>query len=142
MEFQEFPKSVIVGALLAIVGLLVLVFAYLQEWGALTMILGAIVLIVGAVVIYARPLEQLGGSSDPKPKTKVGVSPAKDYGETQLGKALTFAEQKLNEKEAELPSSVVEFYRGKIEIGSQALGKDEETALISMSQVIGSIINA
>jgi len=148
MEIDTSSKSVLIGAAAAVVGLLVLILAFLMNMGEIVMALGVVLAVVGVVIFYLKPLDGAMGASKPKaaPAAKAkapakSTKSAKNYGDTQLGKALTFAEQKLNEKEDKLPSSVVEFYRGKIAAYSQSVGKDEESALIGMSQVIGAIVS-
>lgn len=146
MEIDTSSNSILVGVAAAIVGLLILILAFLMDLGGIVMALGIILVIIGAVVFYLKPLE--GFACPYKPKTapvtakpKAPAKNAKNYGDSKLGKALTFAEQKLNDKEDSIPSSLVEFYRGKISVYSQSVGKDEDSALIGMSQVIGAIVS-
>lgn len=145
MDIDTSSKSVLIGAATVVIGLLILILAYLMNLGEIVMVLGVILAVVGIVIFYLKPLDGFACPYKPKaaPVTPRARSPskgAKNYGESQLGKALTFAEQKLNDKEDDIPSSLVEFYRGKISIYSQSIGKDEESALIGMSQVIGAIV--
>ncbi len=80
------------------------------------------------------------------PAAKPGKAPAKvaakDYGSTPLGKALTFAETKLAEKQDKLTNAEVEMFRSKISSYAEKVGKDEEDALVSVSQLIGGITRA
>lgn len=151
MEIDTSSKSVMIGAAAAVIGILVLILAFLMSWGDVVMILGVVLAVVGVVIFYLKPLDGAMGAAKPKAAPKAAPAkvagrsaktPAKNYGDSPLGKALTFAEQKLNDKEDKLPSSVVEFYRGKIAAYAQMVGKDEESALIGMSQVIGAIVSA
>ncbi|MGE4274658.1 MAG: hypothetical protein AB7E27_01190 [Candidatus Methanomethylophilaceae archaeon] len=148
MEIDTSSKSVLIGSAVAVVGILVLILAFLMGWGEIVMVLGVLLAVVGVVIFYLKPLDGAAGTAKPKvaPASKAkpanSAKTAKNYGDSQLGKALTFAEQKLNEKEDKLPSSVVEFYRGKIAAYAELVGKDEESALIGMSQVIGAIVSA
>jgi len=77
---------------------------------------------------------------------KPGKAPAKvaakDYGSTPLGKALTFAETKLAEKQDNLTNAEIEMFRSKISSYAEKVGKDEEDALVSVSQLIGGITRA
>ncbi len=66
----------------------------------------------------------------------------KDYGSTPLGKALTFAETKLAEKQDNLTNAEIEMFRSKIATYAEQVGKDEEDALVSVSQLIGGITRA
>ncbi|HIJ00078.1 MAG: hypothetical protein PWQ88_91 [Candidatus Methanomethylophilaceae archaeon] len=66
----------------------------------------------------------------------------KDYGDTQLGKALTFAEKKLAEKQDKLNKSELEMFRSKIALHAEKIGKNEDEALIQVSQLIGAITRA
>ncbi len=66
----------------------------------------------------------------------------KDYGSTPLGKALTFAETKLAEKQDKLTNAEIEMFRSKIANYAEHVGKDEEDALVSVSQLIGGITRA
>lgn len=88
-----------------------------------------------------KPKAEAAGAAPAKPGAAAKVS-VKDYGSTPLGKALTFAETKLAEKQDNLTNAEVEMFRSKISSYAEHVGKDEEDALVSVSQLIGGITRA
>ncbi|GEM_PF-4943851 len=61
---------------------------------------------------------------------------------SQLAKAIAFAEAKLAEKEDMLTTAEVEMFKAKLSSYADKVGKDEEDALVSVSQLIGAIAQA
>ncbi len=77
---------------------------------------------------------------EPAPKESEQVEDVKE--ESRLAKALAFAEAKLDEKKSELSNAEIEMFRSKIASYTDKVGKDEEAALVSVSQLIGGIVTA
>ncbi len=73
---------------------------------------------------------------------KGGKKAAKGYGDSPLGKSLNFAMVKLDEKKDGLSEAEYALYRTKIEAFADRVGKDEDEALVSVSQLIGAITRA
>ncbi|MDI3482761.1 MAG: hypothetical protein PWQ88_632 [Candidatus Methanomethylophilaceae archaeon] len=75
-------------------------------------------------------------------KKKERKEEAKEPQQTALSKALDLAESKLMEKEGEMSASELERFRSRIAALRKNVGADEESALISVSQLIGAIARA
>ncbi len=78
--------------------------------------------------------------SEPVPEEPEQKEDAKE--ESPLSEALAFAESKLDERKGELSKADIEMFRSKIASFADRVGKDEEAALISVSQLIGGIVTA
>jgi len=78
-----------------------------------------------------------------KGKAAESAKPAsKGYGSTPLGKSLNFAEAKLMAKQDKISKAEFAMFKSKIAACAEKVGKDEEAALVSASQIIGGIIRA
>jgi len=75
-------------------------------------------------------------------KTKADKKSSKGYGDSPLGKALTFAEAQLKAKGDKLSNAELLMFQSKIAALSKSIGKDEDAAMVSVSQLIGGIIRA
>ena len=62
--------------------------------------------------------------------------------ESPLAEAIAFAEAKLAEKKDELTPAELEMFKAKLSSYADKVGKDEEDALVSVSQLIGAIAQA
>ena len=75
-------------------------------------------------------------------KGKAAEKKSKGHGDSPLGKALNFAEDKLSSKKSKMSKAEYDLFRSKIDALAKNIGKDEEQALVSASQLIGGIIRA
>lgn len=72
-------------------------------------------------------------------KSKVA---SKGYGSSPLGKALNFAEAKLDAKQNSISKAELAVFKSKIAACAENIGKDEESSLVKVSQIIGGINRA
>lgn len=156
----------LVGLIVAIIG----VIAYVWDTIGLDLLpaviiiaVGVIVLVVGILFMYG--FINLGGSSSGEKKEKAPKAPKEakaktggakasgsgknraasvNLGDTELSKAIKFAAGKIDDKVAEgkITDAQADVYMERVMSYAPEVGKDEDAALIAVSQVIGSIVEA
>jgi len=64
-----------------------------------------------------------------------------DYGNTQLGKAMTKAVDTINgrEKAGKMSAASATAYKGRVDGLKGMIGKDEDTGLLQVAQIIGAV---